>query len=63
MLPEGPLVIEGQELSGEYYENAAPVIELQITRAGFRMAAWLDLIANRVHEQENERVVNSWEEL
>lgn len=44
MLPEGPAAIVGQELGGEYYEKAAPVIELQVARAGFRLAAWLDLI-------------------
>ncbi|POS71281.1 nuclease S1 [Diaporthe helianthi] len=44
VLPEGPAAIVGQELAGEYYEKAAPVIELQVARAGFRLAAWLDLI-------------------
>ncbi|KAI3395549.1 hypothetical protein diail_1211 [Diaporthe ilicicola] len=44
VLPEGPSAIVGQELGGEYYEKAAPVIELQVARAGFRLAAWLDLI-------------------
>ena len=45
MLPEGPLAIVGQELGGDYYEKAAPIIEVQIARAGFRLAKWLDLIA------------------
>lgn len=44
MFPEGPAAIVGQELSGEYYEKAAPVIEVQVARAGYRLAAWLDLI-------------------
>lgn len=44
MLPDGPEAIVGQELSGQYYENAAPVIERQVARAGLRMAAWLDHI-------------------
>ncbi|KAL1851641.1 hypothetical protein Daus18300_012514 [Diaporthe australafricana] len=44
VLPEGPSAIVGQELGGDYYEKAAPVIELQVARAGFRLAAWLDLI-------------------
>ncbi|KAK2600645.1 hypothetical protein N8I77_010166 [Diaporthe amygdali] len=44
VLPEGPAAIVGQELGGNYYEKAAPVIELQVARAGFRLAAWLDLI-------------------
>lgn len=45
VLPEGPLAIVGQELGGDYYEKAAPIIEVQIARAGFRLAKWLDLIA------------------
>lgn len=44
VFPEGPAAIAGQELSGEYYEKAAPVIEVQVARAGYRLAAWLDLI-------------------
>lgn len=44
VFPEGPVAIAGQELSGEYYEKAAPVIEIQVARAGYRLAAWLDLI-------------------
>ncbi|KAI5867591.1 S1/P1 nuclease [Durotheca rogersii] len=48
VFPEGPTAIAGQELSGDYYEKAAPVIELQVAKAGYRLAAWLDLIADRV---------------
>ncbi|KAI1505020.1 nuclease S1 [Biscogniauxia marginata] len=48
VLPEGPDTIVSQELAGEYYEKAAPVIELQVAKAGYRLAAWLDLIAERV---------------
>lgn len=44
VFPEGPAAIAGQELAGDYYEKAAPVIELQVARAGYRLAAWLDLI-------------------
>jgi hypothetical protein len=48
VLPEGPEAIEGQELAGEYYEKAAPVIELQVAKGGYRLAAWLDLIVERL---------------
>jgi len=42
----------GQELAfGEYFEKAAPVIELQVARAGYRLAKWLDLIAKRIGAQ------------
>ncbi|KAI0872977.1 putative nuclease S1 precursor [Hypoxylon argillaceum] len=48
VFPEGPAAIKGQELAGEYFEKAAPVIELQVAKAGYRLAAWLDLIAERM---------------
>lgn len=43
----------GQELGDDYYEKAAPVIELLVAQAGFRLAAWLDLIvaADKVEEE------------
>lgn len=47
VFPEGPKAIVGKELGGEYYENAAPVIQRQVARAGYRMAAWLDNIADK----------------
>ncbi|CAN8100377.1 unnamed protein product, partial [Discula destructiva] len=43
-----------QELSGEYYEKAAPVIEVQVARAGYRLAKWLDLIAAAAKITEDE---------
>lgn len=52
VLPEGPDAIVGQELGGEYYEKAALVIELQVARAGFRLAAWLDLIVAALKSEE-----------
>jgi hypothetical protein len=54
VLPEGPEAISGQELGSDYYEAAAPVVELQIAKAGYRLAAWLDLIAARIKSQEEE---------
>lgn len=45
VLPMGEEAVEGMELSGVYYESAVPVVEMQIAKAGFRLAAWLDLIA------------------
>ncbi|KAI0125170.1 phospholipase C/P1 nuclease domain-containing protein [Xylariales sp. AK1849] len=48
VLPEGPTAIVGQQLAGEYFDKAAPVIEVQVARAGYRLAAWLDLIADRI---------------
>jgi hypothetical protein len=45
VMPEGASALENQELSGDYYDSAVPVIQLQIARAGLRLARWLDLIA------------------
>jgi hypothetical protein len=39
-------------LSGEYYEKAAPVLEKQVARAGYRMAAWLDQIVEEYIKME-----------
>ncbi|KAH8662277.1 phospholipase C/P1 nuclease domain-containing protein [Xylariales sp. PMI_506] len=51
VLPEGPVAIVGQQLNGDYFTKAAPVIEVQVARAGYRLAAWLDLIAARIAQK------------
>jgi hypothetical protein len=48
VLPEGAAAIAGQELGGAYFEKAAPVIEIQVARAGYRLAKWMDLVAEAV---------------
>ncbi|KAL6790978.1 putative nuclease S1 precursor [Trichoderma sp. SZMC 28012] len=50
-----PSQIEGKELSKkDYYNQASSLVEKQIARAGYRMAAWLDEIArNNWHGQDN----------
>ena len=35
----------GQELDGTYYTGAVPYIELQISKAGYRLGAWLNALA------------------
>ncbi|KAL7792619.1 phospholipase C/P1 nuclease domain-containing protein [Trichoderma ceciliae] len=52
VFPEGPKAIAGQELSSEYYEKAAPVLEKQVARAGYRMAAWLDKVVDEYQKRE-----------
>jgi hypothetical protein len=37
---------------GEYYEGAAPIVELQIARAGVRLAAWVNAIAAAIAAAE-----------
>lgn len=36
VLPEGIEGVEDQDLSGDYYEAAVPVIELQVAKGGYR---------------------------
>jgi len=50
VLPDGVEGVQGKELNGTYFQKAVPVIELQIARAGYRLATWLDLIASNVTE-------------
>ncbi|KAI9736404.1 MAG: hypothetical protein M1818_006137 [Claussenomyces sp. TS43310] len=45
VLPDGAASLTGKELDGDYYKSAVPIIDLQIARAGYRLAAWMDLIA------------------
>ncbi|KAH7316455.1 putative nuclease S1 precursor [Stachybotrys elegans] len=52
VLPEGPEAIVGKELGGEYFDKAGPVIERQVARGGYRMAAWLEEIAMRYQAQQ-----------
>lgn len=56
VLPEGAAAIVGQELGGDYFKKAAPVIEVQLARAGYRLAAWLDLIAAKIGQQQIEEL-------
>jgi len=35
----------GQELDGDYYTGAEPIIELQIAKGGYRLGAWLNKLA------------------
>jgi hypothetical protein len=49
VVPQGADAVRDHELEGEYYEKAIPVVTMQIARAGYRLAAWLDLIADEQH--------------
>ncbi|KAE8447687.1 hypothetical protein EG329_010493 [Mollisiaceae sp. DMI_Dod_QoI] len=48
VLPNGVDALTNQELNGTYYQTAIPVVQIQIARAGYRLARWLDLIAQAV---------------
>lgn len=45
VLKDGVEAVEGQELSGDYYQGAVPIIKGQITRAARRFAAILNAMA------------------
>jgi len=34
-----------QELDGAYYTGAVPIIELQLAKGGYRLAAWINALA------------------
>lgn len=53
VLPNGVEGVLDQELGGQYYDTAIPVVQLQVAKAGYRLAKWLDLIAaNQVQKPE-----------
>lgn len=58
VLPEGPVAIVGEELSGEYYERAAPVVELLVAKAGYRLGAWLDLIVDEYLKRQGQQAIS-----
>lgn len=43
--------IKENDLGGEYYEGAVPLVEVLIVRAGVRLAAWINAIAAAVGGQ------------
>ncbi|ORY17596.1 S1/P1 nuclease-domain-containing protein [Clohesyomyces aquaticus] len=45
VVPQGADAVRGKELEGAYYDKAIPVIEMQIAKAGYRLAAWLNVLA------------------
>jgi S1/P1 Nuclease len=44
VMPNGVSSVENKDLSGAYYQGAIPVIDELLARAGYRLAAWLNLI-------------------
>ena len=45
VLPGGVSSVENKDLSGAYYAGMMPTVELQFAKAGYRLAAWLNLLA------------------
>ena len=46
VIPDGVDAVEGQDLSGDYYTDHNHAVRIQIARAGYRLAAWLNLIVD-----------------
>ena len=44
VMPNGISAVEDTDLSGAYYTGALPVAEQMLAMAGYRLAAWLNLI-------------------
>jgi len=45
--------VKDNDLGGEYYEGAVDVVDLQIARAGVRLAAWINAIAAATAEHKS----------
>lgn len=45
VLKGGDSAVEKGDLGGDYYEAAIPIFTQQIAKGGYRLAAWLNLIA------------------
>ena len=45
VMPDGVAATEDVDLSGDYYNTVLPTVQLQFAKAGYRLAAWLNLIA------------------
>lgn len=58
VLKGGQSAVEKGDLGTTYYESAVPVIEVQIGRAGVRLAAWLDaIVASQTNKTEPRQTV------
>jgi len=45
VMPDGVDTLESGDLDGSYYTGALPTVKLQLAKAGYRLAKWLDAIA------------------
>lgn len=53
VLPHGAEAVANKELSGAYYRSTIPVVQKQIAKAGFRLAAWLDRIVEAAEKNNH----------
>ncbi|EGP85473.1 uncharacterized protein MYCGRDRAFT_110348 [Zymoseptoria tritici IPO323] len=57
VIPEGVEGVEGEELFPAYYEGVVDVVEMQIAKGGYRLAKWLDGIAESVEGKKGRKGV------
>lgn len=61
ILRDGVEGVQGRDLGREYFEGAVPVVEEMVFKGGRRLAAWLEVVAERIAEGEREREGESGE--
>ncbi|KAK3717286.1 hypothetical protein LTR37_005995 [Vermiconidia calcicola] len=47
VMPDGQSPLTSEDLYPDYYDSAIDTVELQVAKAGYRLAAWLDAIAQK----------------
>jgi hypothetical protein len=52
VIPNGVDGVEGDELYPDYYDQTVDVVELQIAKGGYRLAKWLDAIAEKAQKKQ-----------
>ncbi|SMY26743.1 unnamed protein product [Zymoseptoria tritici ST99CH_1A5] len=57
VIPNGVEGVRGDELFPEYYEGVVDVVEMQIAKGGYRLAKWLDGIAESVEGKKGRKGV------
>lgn len=47
VVPDGVDAVRNEELYPKYYDSAIDTVEMQIAKGGYRLAAWLDALADK----------------
>jgi hypothetical protein len=58
VLQPGVWWLENHDLGGTYYEGAKPVLRTLVTKAGIRLAAWINALADARLDLEKQRFEN-----
>jgi hypothetical protein len=63
VLPKGGAILNNTELYPAYYDSAVATVEMQIAKAGYRLAKWLDAIAERQKKPATYRTAHARQEV